>query len=405
MSTQVSVILTLSLLVAGEGARATLESLGSASMNLVRKSLKVGMIGAGFIAGVHSNAFRQVGRFFHSGYDVERTLICARDRGKLDAMAGRWEWKEVVTDWRAVISRQDIDLVDIAVPNALHAPIAIAAADAGKMVLCEKPLATALGEAQRMAQAARQKPNLVWFNFRRVPAVVYAKQLIAEGRLGQIFHYRALYLNQSGNDPTKAAGWRYRRAEAGTGAAGDLLSHSIDMALYLNGPIKELTAMTQTFAAGRDVDDATLFLARFANGSVGSFEATRYGVGCRNRNSLEIHGSGGMLRFELDEMNYLEFVDATEPASLQGPRKIMVTGPNHPYAANFWKPGHIIGYEHTFIATLGDFLGCLERGEPFHANFDDGVAVQQVLDSTERSAASGGWVTVDAASAEAKKSA
>jgi predicted dehydrogenase len=367
------------------------------------KKLKVAMIGSGFIARAHSNAFRQVGRFFKVAYELGLKVICARDRAKLEAMAAKWGWEETETDWHKVVSRADIDVVDIAVPNDLHAPIAAAAAAAGKMVWCEKPLAMSLEEGERMAQAVGEAPNLVWFNFRRVPAVVYAKQLIAEGRLGQIFHYRGLYLNQSGNDPTKAAGWRYRRAEAGSGAAGDLLSHSIDMALYLNGAIKEVTAMAQTFAPGRDVDDATLFLARFANGSIGSFEGTRYGVGCRNRNSLEIHGSRGMLGFDLDEMNYLEFVDATEPPSMQGPRKIMVTGPDHPYSENFWKPGHIIGYEHSFIATLGDFLGCLEAGEPFHPNFDDGVAVQRVLDSAERSAASGAWVTVDPPSAEAKK--
>jgi predicted dehydrogenase len=238
-------------------------------------------------------------------------------------------------------------------------------------------------------------PNLVWFNYRRVPAVAFAQQLIAEGRLGQIFHYRALYLNQSGNDPTKASSWRYQRAEAGLGAAGDLLSHSIDMALFLNGPIEQLTAMTHTFAAGRDVDDATLFLARFLNGSIGTFEATRYGVGCRNRNSFEIHGAKGMLRFDLDEMNQLEFLDATEPPSMQGLRSIMVTGPKHPYSENFWKPGHLIGYEHMFVATLGDFLNSLGRQEPFHVNFADGVAVQQVLDAVERSAACGRWVTLD----------
>ena len=178
------------------------------------------------------------------------------------------------------------------------------------------------------------------------------------------------------------------------GAAGDLLSHSIDSALYLNGPITEMTAMTHTFAPGRDVDDATLLLARYANGSIGTFEATRYGVGCRNRKTLEINGSKGMLRFNLEEMNQLEFLDATEPPYQQGVRNLTVTGPDHPYSENFWKPGHIIGYEHTFIATLGDFLGALAREESFHSDFDDAVSVQRVLDAVERSAAARSWVEV-----------
>lgn len=359
---------------------------------MLKKKLNVAMIGSGFIARAHSNAFRQVGHFFSVPYDLGLKVICGRDRTKLDAMASKWGWEEVETDWRTAVSRTDVDLVDIAVPNVLHAPIATAAAAGGKIVLCEKPLATSLEEAERMAQAVRQVPNLVWFNFRRVPAVVFAKQLIEEGRLGQVFHYRALYLNQSGNDPTKATGWRYKRSEAGLGAAGDLLSHSIDMALHLNGPIEELSAMTHTFVPGRDVDDATLFLARFSNGSIGSFEATRYGVGCRNRNRFEIHGAKGMLRFDLDEMNQLEFLDATEPPNMQGLRNITVTGPKHPYSENFWKPGHIIGYEHTFIATMGDFLNSLGHPEPFHDNFEDGVAVQRVLDAVERSATAGRWV-------------
>ncbi len=245
-----------------------------------------------------------------------------------------------------------------------------------------------------MAKAMRAVPSLVWFNYRRIPAVAFAKRLISEGRIGQTYHYRALYLNQSGSDPSKATTWRYRRSEAGMGAAGDLLSHSIDAALYLNGPITELTAMTQTFVPGRDVDDATLLLARFANGSVGTFEATRYGVGCRNRKTFEINGSKGMLRFNLEELNQLEFLDATEPSSQQGLRNLTVTGPDHPYSQNFWKPGHIIGYEHTFIAALGDFLGALARKEPLQGDLDGAVEVQRVLDAVERSATSRTWVTL-----------
>ena len=359
---------------------------------MTKKTLNVGMIGTGFIAKAHSNAFHQAGYFFKIPYDIRLKVICGRDRTKLEAMASQWGWEEVETDWRKVVERKDIDAVDIAVPNALHAPIAIAGAAAGKMVLCEKPLAVSLAEAETMAKAVRNVPNMVWFNYRRVPAVAFAKQLIEEGRIGQTFHYRALYLNQSGNDPAKASGWRYQRGDAGSGATGDLMSHSVDEALYLNGPISDLTAMTYTFFPGREVDDAVMFLARFANGSIGTFEATRFGIGCRNRNSFEINGSKGMLSFNLEDMNSLEFNDMTEAPNLRGSRKLMVTGPNQPYADNFWKPGHIIGYEHTFIATLGDFLEGLENGKPFHANFEDAVAVQRVLDAVERSAASQGWV-------------
>jgi predicted dehydrogenase len=361
--------------------------------------LNIAMIGSGFIGKVHSNAFRQVSHFFDTPYEVRCQVICGRDRIKLEMAASRWGWSEVETDWQKIITRSDIDAVDIAVPNSLHSVIAIAAAEAGKIVLCEKPLASSLAEAETMAKAAQRTANMVWFNFRRVPAVVFAKQLITDGRIGKIFHYRALYLNQSGNDPGKANTWRYKRSEAGMGAAGDLLSHSIDLALYLNGSITELSAMTHTFAPGRDVDDATLFMARFANGSIGAFEASRYGVGCQNRNTFELNGSKGMLSFSLDEMNQLDFFDATEPANLQGRRSIAVTGLEHPYGKNFWKPGHVLGYEHPFIATLGDFLHSIAQQEPFHANFEDALAVQRVLHAVEQSSSAGGWVSVDGNSA------
>jgi len=357
-----------------------------------RQKLNVAMIGTGFIAKAHSNAFRQVGHFFKIPYELELKVLCGRNQAKLDSLAAQWGWQETVTEWRTVIGRVDIDVVDIAVPNSLHAPIAIAAAQAGQIVLCEKPLSTSLQEAEIMAQALRRVPTLVWYNYRRIPAVAFAKRLILEGRIGETYHYRATYLNQSGSDPSKATSWRYRRSEAGMGAAGDLLSHSIDSALYLNGPITELTAMSHTFASGRDVDDATLLLARFANGSLGTFEATRFGVGCRNRKTFEINGSKGMLRFNLEEMNQLEFLDATQAPNLQGVRNISVTGPDHPYSENFWKPGHIIGYEHPFIAMLGDFLGALGRNEPLPDDLDAAVAVQRILDAVERSAASRTWV-------------
>ena len=365
-------------------------------MPVPKTTLNVAMIGAGFMGKAHSNAFCQVGHFFDIAYNLRRKVVCARNPAKLEALATRWAWDEMQTDWQLVVERPDVDIIDIAVPNALHAPIALAAAKAGKIVFCEKPLGTSLREAQEMADAVRKVPNMVWYNYRRVPAVAFAKQLIDEGRIGQPYHYRAVYLNQSGVDPSKATTWRYSKSSAGSGATGDLLSHSIDTALYLNGPIEQLTAQTHTFAPGRDVDDAVILLAKFGNGTLGTFEATRYGVGCRNRNAFEINGSGGMLRFNLESMNQLEFLDASDPPSMQAVRNLTVTGPNHPYSEIFWKPGHLIGYEHTFIAALGDFLTALAAKQPFHPNFDDALEVERVLDTVSKSSASRNWERVNA---------
>lgn len=365
-----------------------------------KKLLNVALIGQGFMGRAHSNAFLQAGRFFDLAFGLRRKVICGRDPQRLAEMASQWEWEETATDWRAVVERPDIDIVDIATPNALHAPIALAAARAGKIILCEKPMAMSAEEGARMVAAAKGLPTMVWFNYRRVPAVAYARQLIEEGRLGRIFHYRATYLQQSGNDPTRPATWKTDKAQAGSGVLGDLLSHLVDTALYLNGAITETVALQNTFQEGRDVDDATLALARFANGSVGSFEASRYAVGCRNRNAFEIHGARGMLRFNLEDLNRLEYLDATEPGSLQGARSLLVTGPDHPYWRNFWKPGHIIGYEHTFIAALADFVNALEKGAPFHPNFEDAQRVQAALAAVEQSSKSGRWVPIPAPETE-----
>ncbi len=352
------------------------------------------MIGTGFMGKAHSNAFRQVGHFFEIPYTLDLKVVCGRDELRRTALAQTWGWTETESDWRSMVDRKDIDVVDIGTPNALHAPIAMAAAQAGKIILCEKPLATSVEEAQQMADSVRGHPNLVWFNYRRVPAIALAKRMIEEERLGQIHHYRAVYLNPSGNEPGKASGWRYRREEAGSGASGDLLSHLLDLALYLNGPIRELTAMMHTFAPDREVDDATALLARFANGSIGTFEATRYGVGYRNRNAFEIHGSRGMLAFDLEDMNTLVYSDATEAANLQGPSRIMVTGPDQPYSDNFWPRGHTIGYEHTFITTIADFLSAMATGKDFHPDFEDGLSVQRLLHTVEQSSAQGRWMKV-----------
>jgi len=281
-----------------------------------------------------------------------------------------------------------------AVPIALHAEIAILAAQAGKIIWCEKPLAVSVDEARKMSDAVRGKPNLVWFNYRRAPAVAFARELIDAGKLGQPFHYRSYYFNSSGADPAKGNTWRYRLSEAGSGAIGDLLSHSLDMAEYLNGPITRLSATTHTFVPQREVDDAVALMAEFSNSSIGTFEASRFGVGRRNGIGFEMYGSKGRLAFDLEDMNRLQFTDAADPPALQAPRNLLVNGPDHPYATNFWKPGHIIGYEHTFITTLGDFLQTLARGKDFHPNFDDAVRIQGVMEAVGASAASGQWVEI-----------
>jgi predicted dehydrogenase len=287
--------------------------------------------------------------------------------------------------------RKDIDVVDICAPNHLHAQIAMAAAEAGKIVLCEKPLAMNVAEAKQMASAARNLPNLVWFNYRRVPAIALAKELVGQGRVGKPYHYRATYLQSWGDDLEPEGAWRFRKAEAGSGAMGDLLSHSLDLALLLNGPITQVTSLVQTFVPNREVDDAVLALTRFANGSIGTFEATRFAIGCRNRNYFEIHGAEGAIRFNLEDLNRLEVFDRNDAAEVQGSHNVLVTGPGHPYTSHFWPPGHIIGYEHTFIATLADFLDCLAKNQQFHPNLDDGVEVQKLLEAVETAARTGAW--------------
>ncbi len=358
------------------------------------RKLRIALLGAGFMGRAHSNAYRQVKHFFDIPFDLELRVICGRDPQRLAATAAVWGWSETAADWRAVVERPDVDLVDIALPNNLHAEAALAAAGAGKIVLCEKPLALSAEETRRMVEAVRGRPSMVWFNYRRVPALAFARQLIAQGRLGQIYHYRAVYLQEWARRTDLPPTWKLQRAAAGSGVVADLASHLVDLALWLNGPIRELAAMTHTFVPGRDVEDAGLFLARFANGSLGSFEATRFATGCRNRNAFEIHGSRGMLAFDLEDMNRLRFHDAGEAESLQGARHLLVTGPDHPYVSHFWKPGHIIGYEHTFIAALADFLSALHRGERFRPDFEDGHRVQLVLDAVQRSALSGRWEKV-----------
>jgi predicted dehydrogenase len=365
------------------------------------RKLNVAMIGYGFMGRAHSNAFLQVGHFFDLPYELKLKAMCGRNRAAVEAMAAQWGWEEVQTDWRSVVKRKDIDVVDICAPNHLHAQIAIAAAEAGKIVLCEKPLAMNVAEARQMANAVRRLPNLVWFNYRRVPAIALAKELVEQGRVGKPYHYRATYLQSWGADPERPGAWRFRKAEAGSGAMGDLLSHSLDLALMLNGAVTEVTSLMQTFTPNREVDDAVLALTRFANGSIGTFEATRFAIGCRNRNYFEIHGAEGAIRFNLEDLNRLEVFDRSDEVEIQGSHNVLVTGPGHPYTSHFWPPGHIVGYEHTFIATLADFLNSLAKNQQFHPNFDDAVGVQELLEAVETSARTGKWTKVSADDATA----
>lgn len=360
----------------------------------MKPELRVALLGQGFMGKAHSNAYCQAPHFFDLPCRIRRRLLCGRDAASLASMADRWGWEETCTDWRAAIERSDIDAIDIALPNHLHAPVAIAAAQAGKMVLCEKPLALSAAEAQTMVEAARGVPTMVWFNYRRVPAIAYARQLIDDGRIGTIFHYDAAYRQQWGADTSRAATWRMDPALAGSGVADDLLTHLLDTALYLNGSVREGIALARTFAPNRVVDDAFVAMLNFENGSVGTFEATRFGIGVKNGNSFQIHGSRGMLRFDLERLNHLEFVDATQPSVEQGPRDLLVTDLKHPIFGHFWRPGHIIGYEHTFIAALAEFLDCASRGVRFRPDFTDALEVQRTLDALQRSAKSRQWTAV-----------
>jgi predicted dehydrogenase len=361
---------------------------------MIKKELRVALLGTGFMGKAHSNAYCQAGHFYDLPWKIRRSLICGRSEAALAHIATQWEWEESSTDWRAAIDRKDIDAIDICLPNYLHAPAAIAAAEAGKIILCEKPLALSVEEAQAMVQAARAVPTAVWFNYRRVPAVAYAHQLIEEGRLGQIYHYNATYYQQWGADTSRPPSWKMDPALAGSGVADDLLTHSLDLSMYLNGRITEGIATTRIFAPGREVDDAISALVNFENGSLGRFEASRFGIGCKNRNAFAIHGSGGMLSFNLEDLNRLEFLDAKDPSPEQGARNLLVTDMKHPIFPNFWRPGHIIGYEHTFIAALAEFIQCLATGKDFHPNFADALLVQEALDALQRSAKTRQWTPV-----------
>lgn len=380
------------------------------------KKLNVGMVGYGFMGRAHSNAFRKAPNFFPLDYEPVLKAACARDAAKVKAFAEQWGYESTETDWRELIARPDIDLIDIASPNDTHAEIAEAAAAAGKMVLCEKPLARNTSEGERMTAAVEKAgvPNMVWYNYRRVPAVTLAKQLIDEGRLGRIYHYRAKFLQDwtiSKDLPQGGQGlWRLDLAVAGSGVTGDLLAHCIDTALWLNGGIGEVSAMTETFVTERmhnltgkvekvGIDDASLFLARFSNGSLATFEATRYARGHKALYTFEINGENASIFWDLHDLHRLQYFDHRDEGLVRGWRSIHVTDGDQPYMKHWWVPGLQIGYEHSFVHQVADFIAGLSAGKPASPTFREALATDYVTDAVLRSAASRRWETVAQASA------
>jgi predicted dehydrogenase len=374
--------------------------------------LNVAMIGYGFMGRAHSNAYRQVSQFFELKYRPVLKVACARHKEKLAKFASNWGWESTELDWRKAVERKDVDAVDIGSPNNTHLEIALAAAAAGKMVLCEKPLAMNLAEASKMTEAVEKAKvaNFVWFNYRRVPAIALAKQIVDEGRLGRVFHYRACYLQDWTINPDLPQGgqtlWRLDKDVAGSGVTGDLISHSVDTAIWLNGPMTKVVGDTETFIKQRPlqdtpekskpvtIDDACQFLSRFSNGSMGLFESTRYARGRKNKNAFEMNGEKASIAFDLEDPHRLLYFDHHDPAHLQGWRSIHVTGFEHPYMKNWWVPGTTIGYEHTFINSLADFLKGLETGTPASPTFRDTLPTQAVCDAVLDSAEVGQWQTV-----------
>ena len=375
------------------------------------KKLNIGVIGCGFMGRTHSNAFSKVTNFFDVPYRPVLKTICARSGDRARSFADRWGYESTETDWRKLVESPDIDLIDIASPNDTHAGIAIAAAKAGKMVMCEKPLGRTPAESEAMVKAVEDAgvANMVWYNYRRVPAVMLAKQLIDEGRLGRIFHYRTVFLQDwtiSSDLPQGGEGlWRLDASVAGSGVTGDLLAHNIDTAMWLNGRIEEVTAMTETFIktrkhnlTGKDepvrIDDASAFLARFQNGSLATFEATRYARGHKALYTLEINGENGSIIWDLHDLHRLQFFDYRDESRLRGWRSIHVTDSDHPYMKQWWVPGLQIGYEHTFIHQVADFLSGLGSGVAAAPGFREALLTDYVTDAVLQSAANRSWVKV-----------
>ncbi|WP_372724863.1 Gfo/Idh/MocA family protein [Novipirellula sp.] len=375
------------------------------------KPLNIGMVGYGFMGRTHSNGYAQANHFFPCEYKPVLKAVCARNKEKAQAFADNWGYESVETDWREMLKRDDIDAIDVCTPNNLHKEISIAAAEAGKMVLCEKPLAMNQADGEEMCQAVEKAgvKNMVWYNYRRVPAVTLAKQLIDEGRLGRIFHYRANFLQDwtiNADVPQGgAATWRLDAEAAGSGVTGDLLAHCIDTALWLNGNIKDVSAVTETFVKERmhsetgkkepvKIDDACSFLCHFDNGSLGLFESTRYARGHKALYTFEINGEHASIRWDLHDLHRLEYFDHADDSIVRGWRSVHISDGEQPYMKNWWVPGLNIGYEHTFIHQVADFLKSLETGEQMHPSFRDALETQKVCDAVLDSAAQRAWKDV-----------
>ena len=385
------------------------------------KRLNVAIIGAKFMGKAHSSAWSRVHRFFDVPYEPVLKVACGRPGSSIDSFAARWGWESVSTDWKGTVNRADIDIVDISAPPFLHHEIAIEAAKAGKHLFCEKPLCLTYQQALEM-YAAAEKAGIVHYlnhNYRRCPAIALARQLIDEGRLGRLFHWRSAYLQSWIVDPEFPLTWHLRKETAGSGPHADLNSHLVDLARFLVGDIAQVTAMTTQFIKERPlpvegssgafqagqkvegrqmgqvtVEDAAFMLARFENGALGSFEATRFAPGRKNFNTFEIYGNKASIGFNLERMNELNFFASDDPACAQGLRNIMVTEPGHPYLNAWWPPGHIIGYEHTFVNAMADFLKSIDSGTPVRPNFADGVKEMAVLEAALQSAQTGRTIEV-----------
>jgi len=378
------------------------------------KTLNVGLIGYKFMGKAHSNAYRSVNMFFDCGADVVMKAICGRNSQGVKAAAKQFGWASYETDWKKLVKRPDIDIVDIVTPGFVHCEMAVAAAKAGKHVICEKPLANTVAEAEKMVEAVKKAgvKSMVAYNYRRVPAIVYAKQLIDEGKLGKLFHFRATYLQSWIVDPSFPLVWRLEKDKAGSGALGDIGSHIIDLAHFLVGDISKLVATTKTFIKERHmveevsglsatakgtakgkvtVDDAVLIIAHFKNGALGSLEATRFATSRMNRNSFEINGSKGSITFDLEDLNRLG-VAFRKDGDLEGFRSVLCTNATHPYMEAWWPPGHIIGWEHTFTHEIADFVRAIVNKTEVKPDFADGLKCDRVMAAVEESAKKGVWI-------------
>ncbi len=381
------------------------------------RKINIGLIGYKFMGKAHSNAYLSVSKFFKTKIEPVRKIVCGRNGKAVKAFQKQWGWDEYSTDWREVVAREDIDVIDISTPNSSHCEIAVAAARAKKHIICEKPLAMNVAEAKKMVDAVEKARivHMICHNYRRVPALSLAKEMIDAGELGKLYHYRGFYLQDWIADPNFPLVWRLKKEHAGSGAHGDLNSHIIDLAHYLVGDIEEVVGMMETIIKRRPlpsgtsgmsgksgrkmgrvtVDDAALFLARFKNGTLGSFEATRFALGRKNGQRIEVNGSKGSIVFELERMNELKYYRGGDSNGRRGFRLIQVTEPSHPFIEGYWPPGHIIGYEHSFINTIHDFIGAIAAGKRVvRPNFEDGLKVQRVLEAVEKSSRVGRWVKV-----------